>query len=95
MDDSVRSSESDSPASGAVADHQLTEKNEPSNLHNLDNYSDVGLVRENSPSYTPELRQQQEASELPSFSVSPAFVILPVNSLSWSMLGFFLIVVLV
>ncbi|KAL7100182.1 hypothetical protein ACP275_09G131800 [Erythranthe tilingii] len=68
MDDSVRSSESNSPDSGAVSDHKLTEKKEPSNPKNLENYAAVGLVRANSPSYTPELLQQQDASELPTFS---------------------------
>ncbi|KAK6125030.1 hypothetical protein DH2020_041208 [Rehmannia glutinosa] len=68
MDDSVRSSGSNSPASGAVSDHQLTEKKESSGSQNLDNYADVGLVRDNSPSYTPESLQQQDTPELPSFS---------------------------
>ncbi|KAI3455608.1 hypothetical protein Pfo_012271 [Paulownia fortunei] len=68
MDDSVRSSGSNSPASGAVSDHQLTEKKESSSPQNLDNYADVGLVRDDSPSYTPESLQQQDTSELPSFS---------------------------
>ncbi|KAK6148738.1 hypothetical protein DH2020_016263 [Rehmannia glutinosa] len=68
MDDSVRGSGSNSPASGAVSDHQLTEKKEASGSQNLDNYADVGLVRDNSPSYTPESLQQQDTPELPSFS---------------------------
>lgn len=70
MDDSVRSSGSNSPASDAVSDHQLTEKKESSSPQNLNDYADVGLVRGNSPSYTPESLQQQDTSELPSFSVS-------------------------
>ncbi|GFP90599.1 hypothetical protein PHJA_001204000 [Phtheirospermum japonicum] len=69
IDDSVRSSGSNSPALGAVSNHQLTETKESSGPQNLDNYVDVGLVRETSPSYTPEsLQQQQDTSELASFS---------------------------
>ncbi|KAG8380134.1 hypothetical protein BUALT_Bualt07G0162000 [Buddleja alternifolia] len=68
MDDSVRGSGSNSPDSGAVSDQQPTENKEASSPQNLENYADVGLVRDNSPSYTPESLQQQDTSELPSFS---------------------------
>ncbi|PIN24689.1 hypothetical protein CDL12_02571 [Handroanthus impetiginosus] len=68
VDDSVRSSGSNSPASGAMSDHQLTEQKDSSSPQNLDNYADVGLVQDNSTSYTPESLQQQDTSELPSFS---------------------------
>ncbi|KAL3632956.1 hypothetical protein CASFOL_025940 [Castilleja foliolosa] len=69
IDDSVRSSGSNSPASGAVSNHQLTENKESSGPQNLDKYVDVGLVRDNSPSFTPEsLQQQQDTPELTSFS---------------------------
>ncbi|KAL6585186.1 hypothetical protein OROMI_004475 [Orobanche minor] len=64
MDDTVRSSGSDSPASAPV----LTEIKESSGPQNLNNYVDVGLVRGNSPSYISESLQQQDTSELPSFS---------------------------
>lgn len=68
-DDSVRGSESHSPAS---ADQQLTEKDSLGS-HNVENYADVGLVRDNGPSYTPETIPQQDASELRSFSVCADF----------------------
>ncbi|KAL3632056.1 hypothetical protein CASFOL_025040 [Castilleja foliolosa] len=69
IDDSVRSSESSSPASGAVSNDQLTEPKESSGPQNLDKYVDVGLVQDNSPSYTPEsLQQKQDTSELANFS---------------------------
>lgn len=67
MDDSVRSSGSDSPGSGDLSDQ--TEKKEPISPQNLNDYADVVLVQGNSPSYTTDL-QQQDTSELPSFSVS-------------------------
>ncbi|XP_065866801.1 uncharacterized protein [Euphorbia lathyris] len=67
VDEQVRNSESDSPASGVVSEHQLPEK--ASSPPNLDNYADIGLVRDDSPSYTPpESQQQQDPPELPSFS---------------------------
>lgn len=69
VDDSVRGSESHSPAS---ADQQLTEKDSLGS-HNVENYADVGLVRDNGPSYTPETMPQQDASELRSFSVCADF----------------------
>lgn len=69
LDDQVRNSGSDSPASDEASEHQLPDKS-PS-PPNLDNYSDIGLVRENSPSYTPsETQQQHDPHELPNFSVS-------------------------
>lgn len=67
-DESVRSSESDSPASGDLSDR--TEKKDSASPQNLNDYADVGLMRGNSPSYTPESLQQQDTSDLPSFSVS-------------------------
>ncbi|KAH6790083.1 hypothetical protein C2S51_005089 [Perilla frutescens var. frutescens] len=68
MEDSARSSGSNSPASGHVSDRQLTEKNDSTSPQNLNDYADVGLVRGNSPSYTPESLQRHDTSELPSFS---------------------------
>ncbi|KAL0441367.1 UNVERIFIED_CONTAM: hypothetical protein Sradi_0075600 [Sesamum radiatum] len=50
-DDSGRSSGSNSPDSGAVSDDQMTEKKETSSPQNLDNYGDVRLVQDSSPSY--------------------------------------------
>ncbi|KAL8458664.1 hypothetical protein ACS0TY_036247 [Phlomoides rotata] len=67
IDETVRSSDSNSP-SGALSDRQLTEKVESSSPQNLNEYADVGLVRGNDTSYTPESLHQQDTSELPSFS---------------------------
>lgn len=67
VDDTVRSSGSNSPASD-VSDRQLTEQKESTSPQNLNDYADVGLLQGNSPSYTPESLQQQDTSELPSFS---------------------------
>lgn len=72
MDDHVSKSRSNSPASGAASDHQLSENKESLSPGNLDNYVDVGLVRNNS-AYSPELLQTQDTSALQSFSVSPVF----------------------
>lgn len=69
MDETVRSSDSNSPSSGAQSDRQLTEKIESSSPQNLNEYADVGLVRGNNTSYAPESVHQQDTSELPSFSV--------------------------
>ncbi|WCJ39459.1 hypothetical protein M5689_020446 [Euphorbia peplus] len=67
VDEQVRSSDSDSPASGVVSEHQLPEK--ATSPPNLDNYADIGLVQDDSPSYTPpESQQHQDPRELPSFS---------------------------
>ncbi|KAJ8756219.1 hypothetical protein K2173_024766 [Erythroxylum novogranatense] len=67
LDDKVRNSESDSPASVMVSENQLPDN--PSSPPNLDSYSEIGLVRENSPSYTPsESQQQQGHPEMSNFS---------------------------
>lgn len=67
LDEQVRSSGSDSPASGEMSEHQLPDKS--SSPPNLDNYADIGLVRDNSPPYAPsESQQQLDPPELPSFS---------------------------
>ena len=74
LDDQVRNSGSDSPASGTVSEHQLADKKGPSSPQNLDTYADIGLVHTNSPSYNPsESQQEQDPPELPSFSVSLHF----------------------
>lgn len=73
LDERVRISGSSSPASASVSEQQLTETKETSSPQDLDNYADIGLVRENSPSYTPsELQQHQDhpPSQFPIFSVS-------------------------
>lgn len=71
LEDHVASSGSHSPASGAAAEHQLPEKRESPSPQNLDNYADIGMVHDNNQFYAPsESQHQQEATELPSFSVS-------------------------
>lgn len=69
LEDQVRNSGSDSPPSAAASDHQLPDK-ESSSPQNFDNYEDIGLVRDNSPSYTPSESQHQDPPELSGFSVS-------------------------
>ncbi|CAK9162213.1 unnamed protein product, partial [Ilex paraguariensis] len=69
VDGHVRNSGSNSPASGSAFEHQLADNKESSSQQNLDDYADIGLVRDNSPSYTlSELQHQQDPPELPSFS---------------------------
>lgn len=68
----VRNTGSDSPASAVPVEHQLLDKKESSSPQNLDNFADIGLVRENSPSYAPsESQSHQDPPEIPGFSVSP------------------------
>ncbi|PWA97511.1 hypothetical protein CTI12_AA028770 [Artemisia annua] len=65
LDERVQTSGSVSPAS----EQQSTDRLESSSIQNIDNYSNIGLVRHSSPSYTPsEPQQQQGPPELPSFS---------------------------
>jgi len=71
-DDHVRSSESESPASGAAPEQQLPDNKESSSSQNLDNYGNIGLVRDTSPSYAPA-SQQQDSHNMPGFSVSDYF----------------------
>lgn len=75
-DDQVRNSDSSSPASGAVPEHQLLVNKESSSPQNLDSYAEIGLVRSDSPSYPPSESQQQiDTPELPNFSVSQVLTI--------------------
>ncbi|CBI35892.3 unnamed protein product, partial [Vitis vinifera] len=67
LDDQYINSGTASPESGEASEHQLPDKKESSSPQNLENYADIGLVRESSPSYTPESQQQQERHVLPSF----------------------------
>ncbi|KAK2406515.1 GBF-interacting protein [Trifolium repens] len=68
-DDQIRSSESESPASGAASEQQLPDNKESSSSQNLDNYANIGLVpvRDTSPSYAPA-SQQQDSHDMPGFS---------------------------
>jgi hypothetical protein len=69
LDDQARNYGSDSPAASLESEHPLPVNS--SSPPNLDNYADIGLVRNSSPSYAPsESQQQQDHPELPSFSVS-------------------------
>ena len=69
-DEKNRNSGSDSPRSGSASENQLPDKKESSSPRTLDNYADIGLVQDNSPSYAPSESQQQDHPELPGFSVS-------------------------
>ncbi|KAJ7951543.1 GBF-interacting protein 1 [Quillaja saponaria] len=69
LDNQVRITGSDSPASSAASEHQMPDNKESSSLQNLDNYADIGLIRDNSPSYPPsESHQQYDPHDLPGFS---------------------------
>ncbi|KAK4764148.1 hypothetical protein SAY87_013586 [Trapa incisa] len=71
IDEQVRNSRSDSPASSASSDNQSEEKK--LNPQSLDRYSDIGLVREDTHSYDPsESNQQQVPSEMPNFTTYDA-----------------------
>ncbi|KAK6911881.1 hypothetical protein RJ641_023974 [Dillenia turbinata] len=66
-DDQVRNSETNSAASGAASEQQLLSK-ESTSPQNLNNYSDISLVRDSNSSFTPfETQQHHDPSELPSF----------------------------
>lgn len=70
-DDHVQNPESTSPVSDVISDQKLSDNRESSSPEDLGNYADVGLVQDKSASYTPpESQQQQNASNLSSFSVS-------------------------
>ncbi|KAK9923712.1 hypothetical protein M0R45_032114 [Rubus argutus] len=68
LDDHVRNSGSDFPAPSAVLEHQLPEKKETSSPQSVDNYADIGLVRDNSPSFAPSDSQHQDPPELQGFT---------------------------
>ncbi|KAM5579508.1 hypothetical protein ABKV19_009337 [Rosa sericea] len=67
LDDQVRNSGSDFSAPSAVPEH-LPEKKETSSPQSLDNYADIGLVRDNSPSFAPSDSQHQDPPELQGFT---------------------------
>lgn len=69
LDDQVRNSGSDFSAPSAVPEH-LPEKRETSSPQSLDNYADIGLVRDNSPSFAPSDSQNQDPPEMQGFTVS-------------------------
>ncbi|RDX65544.1 GBF-interacting protein 1, partial [Mucuna pruriens] len=67
-DDHIRSSGSDSPASGTPSEKQLLDNKDSSSAQNLDNYANIGLVRDSSPSYPPSEPQQQDSHDMPGFA---------------------------
>lgn len=70
-DDRVQNPGLTSPGSGVILDQKLADNRESSSPEDLGNYTDVGLVQDNRASYSPpESQQQQDASNLSSFSVS-------------------------
>lgn len=73
LDEHIRSSGSDSPVSGAPSEQQLPDNKDSSNTQNLDNYANIGLVRDSSPSYAPSEPQQQESHDMPGFAVCDSF----------------------
>ncbi|KAF9615033.1 hypothetical protein IFM89_021604 [Coptis chinensis] len=56
----VRNSGSASPASTAVSEHPSPGKKESPGSGNLESYADIGMVRNDSPSYTPAEPQQHQ-----------------------------------
>ncbi|KAF1870091.1 hypothetical protein Lal_00017671 [Lupinus albus] len=68
QDDNVRSTGSVSPASVAPAEQQLPANEDSSSPRNLDNYANIGLVRDNIPSYAPPESHQQDSRDMPGFS---------------------------
>ncbi|KAI5392617.1 hypothetical protein KIW84_077135 [Lathyrus oleraceus] len=61
------------PASESSTDNvsgskQLPDNKESSSSQNLDNYANVGLIRDTSPSYAPAQSQQQDSHDMPGFS---------------------------
>ncbi|KAI4355495.1 hypothetical protein L6164_004261 [Bauhinia variegata] len=69
LDDHIGNTGSDSPASVSASEQQLPDNKESSSPQNLDNYADIGLVRDSSPTYAPsEPQQQQDSHDMPGFS---------------------------
>ncbi|KAF8388757.1 hypothetical protein HHK36_025437 [Tetracentron sinense] len=69
LDEQARNSRSDSPASAAASEHPVPNRKESSSPRHSENYADIGLVRNDSPLYSPlEPQQQQDPPGLPSFS---------------------------
>jgi len=73
LDEHIRSSGSDSPVSGAASEQHLPDNKDSSNTQNLDNYANIGLVRDSSPSYAPSEPQQQDSHDMPGFAVCDSF----------------------
>jgi len=71
LEEHIRSSGSDSPVSGAASEQHLPDNKESSNTQ--DNYGNIGLVRDGSPSYEPSEPQQQDSHDMPGFAVCVSF----------------------
>ncbi|XAR67592.1 hypothetical protein NMG60_11002406 [Bertholletia excelsa] len=71
--DHVQNSVAITPASAAVSEQELLDK-ESSGPQNLDSHANLGLGDHLSSSYTPLESDQQHTPELPSLSLSPAYV---------------------
>lgn len=68
--DQNRNSGFDSPPSREASEHQSPDKKESSSFQNLENYVDMELIQDNSPSYVPSDSQQRDPLGLPGVSVS-------------------------
>ncbi|KAK7389653.1 hypothetical protein VNO78_24875 [Psophocarpus tetragonolobus] len=67
-DDRFRSSGDDFPASGAASEQPLPDNKDSSNTQNLDNYANIGLVRDSNPSSAPSEPEQQDSHDMPGFA---------------------------
>ncbi|XP_010273948.1 PREDICTED: GBF-interacting protein 1-like isoform X2 [Nelumbo nucifera] len=69
LDEKVRTARSDSMPSSEAAELQFTDKEQSSGPRNLENFADIRLVRNDSPSFSSaEPRQEQDSPGLPKFS---------------------------
>ncbi|CAL0308702.1 unnamed protein product [Lupinus luteus] len=68
QDDNVRSTGPVTPASDVPAEQQLPANEDSSSPQNLDNYADIGLMRDNIPSYAHSESHQQDSRDMPGFS---------------------------
>ncbi|XP_047155412.1 uncharacterized protein LOC124826598 [Vigna umbellata] len=66
LEEHIRSSGSDSPVSGAASEQHLPDNKDSSSTQ--DNYANIGLVRDSSPSYAPSEPQQQDSHDMPGFA---------------------------
>lgn len=71
LEEQIRSSGSDSPVSGAASEQHLPDNKDSSSTQ--DNYANIGLVRDSSPSYAPSEPQQQDSHDMPGFAVCVSF----------------------
>ncbi|KAL5054034.1 hypothetical protein RYX36_034716, partial [Vicia faba] len=67
-DDHGKNSESESTASGVASEQQFPDNKESLSSQNLNNYANVGLVRDISLSYAPSQSQHQDSHHMLGFS---------------------------